>query len=38
MLSMLIAAAGVLIALALPVLKKVCVPQALLAAEGLSKR
>ncbi len=38
MLSMLIAAAGVLIALAFPVLKKVCVPQALLAAEGLSKR
>lgn len=31
MLSMLIAAAGVLIALAFPVLKKVCVPQALLA-------
>lgn len=38
MLSMLLAAAGVLIALAFPVLKKVCVSQALLADEGLSKR
>ena len=36
MLSMILAAFGVLVAALLPVLKKRCVPQSLLSAEGFS--